>query len=98
MVRSDGYELVPDNTVTPPPTYKLTTSDNPFHPVYEEQNWRRFDEDHGYNTDAYVDRLYSWDYDLTEFENQRLVNHAIDDACRLNITGVEGVNYVRVVV
>ena len=98
MVRSDGYEIVPDTTVSPPPTYKLTTSDNPFHPIYDEQNWRRYDEDHGYNTNAYVDRLYSWDTDLTDFENQRFVNRVIDDACRLNLTGIEVVDYLRVVV
>ena len=93
MVRSDGYELVPDETVTPPPTYKLSTIDNPFHPIYQEKEWRHFDEDHGYYCDQYVDRIYSWDTDLTDFENQRFVNHAIDDICRLNLNGL----YIRVV-
>jgi len=94
MARSDGYELVPDETVTPIPTYKLSTIDNPFHPIYDEDNWRRFDEDHGYYSDQYVDRIYSWDTDLTDAENQRFVNHAIDDICRLDLTG----KYIRIVV
>ena len=94
MQRSDGYEIVPDNTVDPVPVYKLSTIDNPFHPIYDEKNWRRFDEDHGYYSDQYLDRIYSWDTDLTDAENQRFVNHAIDDICRLDLTG----KYIRVLV
>ena len=94
MVRSDGYVVVPDTSVPPIPTYKLSTIDNPFHPVYDSDNWRRFDEDHGYYTDEYLDRVYSWDSDLSDAENQRLVNHAVDDICRLDPIGL----YIRIIV
>ena len=34
----------------------LTTTDNPFSPVDDYEQWSRFDRDHGYNTDALVAR------------------------------------------
>ena len=35
----------------------LTTTDNPFSPVDDYEQWSRFDRDHGYNTDALVARI-----------------------------------------
>lgn len=57
----------------------LTTTDNPFSPVDDYEQWSRFDRDHGYNTDALVARIAGpIDFDLPE----SVVNDAFDDSIR----------------
>lgn len=57
----------------------LTTTDNPFSPVDDYEQWSKFDRDHGYNTDALVARIAGpIDFDLPE----AVVNDAFDDAIR----------------
>jgi len=68
--------------------YKLTTIDNPFHPVDQYDDWRRFDEDHGYYTLSYLDRIAGTSPYLTEVENQRLENDAVNEICRLDLLGI----------
>lgn len=43
-------EVFEDNRV-------LTTTDNPFNPKTDYNNWRTWDERHGYFTEAYVARV-----------------------------------------
>ena len=43
----------------------LTTKDNPFNPFTEYDNWRSFDTDYGYNTEAYWSRLLGYDTSLS---------------------------------
>lgn len=55
----------------------LTTTDNPFSPIDDYDNWSKFDHDHGYNTDELVARIVGpIDFDLPEV----IVNEAFDDA------------------
>ena len=68
-----------------PPLYKLTTIDNPFHPVDERDQWERFDLDHGYNTDALVEKLSGFSDDMTEAEIRRAENDVMDDLVRLDL-------------
>ena len=67
------------------PLYKLTTIDNPFHPVDERDAWERYDLDKGYNTDAYVSRIAGFTDLLSETEQRRAENKAIDDIIRLDL-------------
>lgn len=69
-------------------SYMLTTIDNPFHPLKEYDNWLRYDEDHGYYTLNYLARIAGTSIYLSEAENQRIINDAIDDICRLDILGI----------
>ena len=71
-----------------PKSYALTTIDNPFHPVDEYEQWLQFDEDHGYYTQNYLARVAPTSIYLTDVENQRIINDAIDDICRLDILGI----------
>jgi hypothetical protein len=57
----------------------LTTTDNPFSPIDDYDNWSKFDHDHGYNTDELVARVVGpIDFDLPEV----IVNEAFDDAIK----------------
>jgi hypothetical protein len=67
------------------PTYMLTTIDNPFHPLNEYDDWLRFDEDHGYYTWNYIARVAGTSDYLSDAENQRAINSAIDDIIRLDL-------------
>lgn len=71
--------------VVMPPLYKLTTMDNPFHPVDERDAWEQYDLDHGYCTDAYLARVSGFSDDMTEAEIRRLENSAMDDIIRLDL-------------
>lgn len=57
----------------------LTTTDNPFSPVDNYDQWSKFDRDHGYYTDALVARIVGpIDFDLPD----SVVDDAFDDAIR----------------
>lgn len=74
--------------------YLLTTIDNPYHPADQYEEWRRYDMEHGYYTEQRLARVASTSYDLTDLENQRNINAAVDDFIRLDRLGL----YKRVVV
>ena len=38
----------------------LTTKDNEFNPFTQYDDWKKFDQDHGYNCEAYVMRDYGF--------------------------------------
>lgn len=72
-----------ENFVTP--VYKLTTIDNPYHPVEQRDLWEQWDLDHGHYTDALLDRITGNTLSLSEAEAQRIENDAIDDIIRLDL-------------
>lgn len=74
--------------------YLLTTVDNPYHPIDQFEQWLKFDHDMGYFTDQRLAKVSGTSYDLTDAENQRIVNDAINDMIRLDELGI----YKRIVV
>ena len=72
----------------------LTTIDNPFDPSIDWAEWKRFDEDKGYYTCAYLARIVKTSDELSELDYLLAVESAIDEICRLNILGI----YKKVVV
>lgn len=68
--------------------YMLTTIDNPFNPFTEYDKWYSFDESKGYHTCSYLARIALTSPDLTDAEEQRVINDAIEEICRLNILGI----------
>ena len=72
----------------------ISTSDNPFNPITEYEQWLQFDRTHGYNSDQYVANIVE-DYD--DLMDQQQVNFekekAIDDIIRL----FPGMNFIKVV-
>jgi len=74
--------------------YLLTTVDNPYHPIDQYDQWRDFDMENGYYTEQRLAKIAKTSYNLTDLENQRNINAAIDDFIRLDELGL----YRRVVV
>lgn len=66
----------------------VTTIDNPYNPFTESDQWLAFDLAKGYNTNAYVARIGKFSNELTDDEYQYEVESAVDEICRLNLTGM----------
>lgn len=71
----------------------VTTLDNPFDPFSDFDNWKRFDEDHGYYTTELICRFLnvSDEYDDDLYNEQ--VEEAVDKVVHYNFYG----NYRKVV-
>lgn len=72
--------------------YMLSTQDNPFDPHTQFKDWYRFDEDHGYHSCAYLDRIVFTSDELSEADQELAIESAIDEIVALNLTG----NYIKV--
>ena len=71
--------------------YMLTTSDNPFDPFTQFDEWYAFDTSHGYNTCAYLARVLVTSDELSEEDQDMALDTAINAILELNVTG----NYVK---
>lgn len=65
----------------------LTTSDNPFDPREDFNNWYNFDTQKGYNSSEYLSRIARTSDSLSDNENARIIEQAIDDIVALNLIG-----------
>ncbi len=74
--------------------YLLTTVDNPYHPAYQFDDWYKFDHERGYYTDQRLAKVAKTSINLTDAENQRIINGVVDDFIRLDELGL----YKRVVI
>ena len=70
----------------------LTTSDNPFDPFDRFDDWFAFDEQKGYHTCSYLARIARISNGISDDDNERTIEEAIDEIIALNITG----NYKKV--
>lgn len=66
----------------------LTTFDNPFDPFDEFDSWYRFDVDKGYNSCSYLDRIARTSDQLSDFENEKEVERAIDEIIQYDFMNV----------
>lgn len=62
----------------------LTTFDNPYDPFDEFDNWYMFDMDHNYNSCAYLARIAKTSDALSEQENAKEIDRAINEIVRYN--------------
>lgn len=70
----------------------LSTSDNPFNPFTQFDEWYRFDEDKGYHSCSYLARIMrTWDTQTEEEEIEER-ERAIDEILHFNLTG----KYIKV--
>lgn len=66
----------------------LTTIDNPFDPFIQWDDWKRFDEDHGYYSSEYLARVAKTSDELSDSDYLNAIEDAIDDICRLDVLGI----------
>lgn len=57
----------------------LTTVDNPFDPFDQFDEWFNYDMDLGYNSSAYLARIAFTSDQLSDKENEREIERAIDE-------------------
>jgi hypothetical protein len=70
----------------------LTTSDNPYSPFTQWEEWYAFDVSKGYNTCSYLARIARGSDELSDADEDLAIENAIDEIVNLNVTG----NYVKV--
>ena len=71
----------------------VTTLDNPWDYWTQEDEWKAFDEAKGYYTCNYMARVCMAHNEMSDAEYDEAVEAAVDDICRLNITG----NYKKII-
>lgn len=57
----------------------ITTIDNPYNPFNDFTSWFLFDVEQGYNTCGYLARVALTSDSLTDEENNRIIESAIDE-------------------
>jgi|WetSurMetagenome_2_1015567.scaffolds.fasta_scaffold1058196_2 hypothetical protein len=70
----------------------LSTSDNPYNPFTQFDDWYNYDTSNGYDTCNYLARVVLTSDDLSEADEALAIKQAIDDIIRLNILGI----YIKV--
>lgn len=62
----------------------LTTIDNPFDPIKEFEDWNKYDEQHGYFSLSYLMRIANFSVYVSDDENDREIESAVDSIVRWN--------------
>lgn len=79
----------------------LTTSDNPYNPITQFDDWYLYDESKGYHSCSYLARIANTSSSLPDDVNDESISLAIDEICMLNLIGIVTnfkINYEKVVV
>lgn len=66
----------------------ITTIDNPYNPFTQFDQWWTFDQDKGYCTCSYLDRIAHTSDQLTDDENERVRERAIDEIIKLDFKNI----------
>lgn len=77
----------------------LTTTDNPYNPLTDYDNWESFDRQKGYGTSEYLARIVRTTTEYGDGTYAGDIERAIDEIVLLNLIAMthEGVSYVKVV-
>jgi len=68
--------------------HMLTTMDNPWNPWTQWDDWFAYDEQAGYHTTAYLDRVTRSSSELSGPDQEVAYENAVLSAVRENITGI----------
>lgn len=74
--------------------YMLTTIDNPFDPSTDFDRWYQYDVEKGYYTCGYLARICKTSDSLSEADQVKAIDEAIDEIVKMNINGL----YTKVLV
>ena len=66
----------------------VTTIDNPYDYFTQFDEWYAFDISHGYDTCGYLARIANVASDMSEEVQNRIINDAVDEICRMNLLGI----------
>ncbi len=66
----------------------LTTVDNPFDPFTKFDSWLQFDIERGYNCCGLLGRIARTSDQLSDEENEREVEHAIDEIVKYDFQNI----------
>lgn len=66
----------------------LTTVDNPYNPFIQYDEWEAFDEQNGYHTCSYLARIANTSHDLSDQENEDIIEQAINEIISFNVLGI----------
>ena len=70
----------------------LTTVDNPYNPIENFTSWFMFDIEKGYNTCGYLGRIAKTSDQLSDEENEKEIERAIDEIIKYDFMNI----YVKV--
>lgn len=77
--------------------YMLSTSDNPYNPFTQYDQWRAYDESIcGYFTSQYLARIVSDSPELSGPDEERVIEEGIDEIMRMNLPLTSPVTGTRV--
>lgn len=80
--------------------FALTTTDNPFNPITQFDEWYEYDEEKGHHTCQYLARIANIVPGLSDEFNDDVIETAIDEIVKENIIGIVtayAINYKKVV-
>jgi hypothetical protein len=66
----------------------LTTSDNPYDPFDQYDDWYAYDQRKGYNTPGLLARIAVVSDELSEADQHVAIELAVDEIVRENVTGL----------
>lgn len=66
----------------------LTTIDNPYNPFEQFDAWYMYDMDKGYSTCSYLDRIARTSNQLSDEENEKEIERAIDEIIRYDFQNI----------
>ena len=66
----------------------ITTTDNPYNPFTQFDDWNAYDMQQGYHTCSYLARIAMTSDELSEEEENTAIESAIDEIVALNVLGI----------
>lgn len=66
----------------------LTTIDNPYDPFEQFDAWYMYDMDKGYSTCSYLDRIARTSNQLSDEENEKEIERAIDEIIQYDFQNI----------
>ena len=87
MLMADTND-VPSDDAPSWPEYMLTTTDNPYDPFTQFDDWYVWDQSAGYCTPGLLARVARTSTDLSDADQHVAIQQAIEEIVRENVSGV----------